>query len=316
MIWIILYILTIASSPAGLYAFFTDHVKAPIKINGLSRYNTRSIVPIQSSYEVMTADEEYPRSDSTWWQIFGDENKKFMPPAEDEVKSVPNFLNVNAWRTAFVEEIEEEEDTVPSLKEYFEGKILSAKHLENIQGLWSLMKNRGSLRHLNIEDFDRVMEALRVAYISLFGKITMRSLEVSINRARGTAAVLGELRSDVNIVLSAILSDVLAELTSDKQREQLSIRFGEDVILLSENYNKLPMFMSRKADYTDLQSENQIQMLVVTSEDYRALSIRCKTVTSHTPSFITIYVPPSPLPGQKTPGTSTHIYFSYSSRRF
>ena len=59
---------------------------------------------------------------------------------------------------------------------------------------------------------------------------------------------------------SAILSDVLAELTSDKQREQLSMRFGEDVILLSENYNKLPVFMSRKADYTDLQSENQIQV--------------------------------------------------------
>lgn len=88
----------------------------------------------------------------------------------------------------------------------------------------------------------------------------MRSLEISINRARGTAAVLGELKADVNIVLSAILSDVLAELTSDKQREQLSARFGEDVILLSENYNKLPVFMSKKAEYTDLQSENQIQV--------------------------------------------------------
>ena len=104
------------------------------------------------------------------------------------------------------------------------------------------------------------MEALRVAYISLWGKITMRSLEISINRARGTAAVLGELKTKVNVVLSAILSDVLAELTSTKQREQLSMRFGEDVIRLSESYNKLPVFMSRKAEYTDLQSENQIQV--------------------------------------------------------
>lgn len=279
MIWIVLFIVTIASSPASIEAFFSDSIKAHIKISSLHRNNERSIVPISSTVEVMTADEEYPKSDSTWWQIFADE-KKFTPSAEEEVKPLPDFMNVNAWRTAFVEDVVVEEESPPSLKEYFEGKILGPKHLENIQGLWSLMKNRGSLRHLNIEDFDRVMEALRVAYISLWGKITMRSLEVSINRARGTAAVLGELRTDVNIVLSAILSDVLAELTSDKQREQLSMRFGEDVIQLSEKYNKLPMFMSRKADYNDLQSENQIQMLVVTSEDYRVLSIRCKTFFS------------------------------------
>ena len=216
---------------------------------------------LSSSYDVISIDEEYPRSDATWWQIFADE-KKFTAPVEDEVKTFSNVLNVNAWRTAFVEEATavDDDETPPSLKEYFEGKVLGSKHLENIQGLWRLMRNRGSLKHLNAEDLDRVMEALRVAYISLWGKITMRSLEVSINRARGTAAVLGELEADVNIVLSAILSDVLAELTSTKQREQLSTRFGEDVILLSEKYNKLPVFMSRKAEYTDLQSENQIQV--------------------------------------------------------
>jgi hypothetical protein len=170
--------------------------------------------------------------------------------------------SVGAWRTAFVEETvsTDEDESPPSLKEYFEGKVLGLKHVENIQGLWMLMKNRGSLKHLNVDDYVRVMEALRVAYISLWGKITMRSLEVSINRARGTAAVLGELREDVNLVLSAILSDVMSELTSDKQREQLSVRFGEDVVNLSEKYNKLPVFMSRKAQYTDVQSETQIQV--------------------------------------------------------
>ena len=206
-------------------------------------------------------DEDYPRSDSTWWQVFAEE-KKFTPVVEVNTISFSNVLNVNAWRTVFEEEpaTSIEEESPPSLKEYFEGKILGPKHLENIEGLWRLMRNRGSLKHLDVENLYRVMEALRVAYISLWGKITMRSLEISINRARGTAAVLGELKADVNIVLSAILSDVLAELTSDEQREQLSARFGEDVILLSENYNKLPVFMSKKAEYTDLQSENQIQV--------------------------------------------------------
>ena len=213
------------------------------------------------SDDVVSVDEEYPRSDSTWWQVFAEE-KKFTPAAEVNTISFSNVLNVNAWRTVFEEKPSTalEDESPPSLKEYFEGKILGPKHLENIEGLWRLMRNRGSLKHLDVENLYRVMEALRVAYISLWGKITMRSLEISINRARGTAAVLGELKANVNIVLSAILSDVLAELTSDKQREQLSARFGEDVILLSESYNKLPVFMSKKAEYTDLQSENQIQV--------------------------------------------------------
>ena len=224
--------------------------------------NSRRKVEVSThSDDVVSVDEDYPRSDSTWWQVFAEE-KKFTPVVEVNTISFSNVLNVNAWRTVFEEEppTSIEEESPPSLKEYFEGKILGPKHLENIEGLWRLMRNRGSLKHLDVENLYRVMEALRVAYISLWGKITMRSLEISINRARGTAAVLGELKADVNIVLSAILSDVLAELKSDEQREQLSARFGEDVILLSENYNKLPVFMSKKAEYTDLQSENQIQV--------------------------------------------------------
>jgi hypothetical protein len=247
-----------------LNAFLLENVKVSIQSNQVHRHHVKGAVPLSSSYDVVTVDEEYPRSDATWWQIFADE-KKFTPPpppADEEIKGFSSVLNVNAWRTAFVEEepVVEKNESPPSLKEYFEGKVLGSKHLENIQGLWRLMRNRGSLKHLDAEDLDRVMEALRVAYISLWGKITMRSLEISINRARGTAAVLGELKTKVNVVLSAILSDVLAELTSTKQREQLSMRFGEDVIRLSESYNKLPVFMSRKAEYTDLQSENQIQV--------------------------------------------------------
>jgi hypothetical protein len=85
-----------------------------------------------------------------------------------------------------------------------------------------------------------------------------------MNRARGTAAVLGELEASVDVVLSAILSDVLVELSNDTNnlelRRELSKRFGSQVIALSESYNNLPVFMSKKADYTLYQSENQIQV--------------------------------------------------------
>jgi hypothetical protein len=87
---------------------------------------------------------------------------------------------------------------------------------------------------------------------------------IYMNRARGTAAVLGELEASVDVVLSAILSDVLVELSNDTNnlelRRELSKRFGSKVIALSKSYNNLPLFMSKKADYTLCQSENQIQV--------------------------------------------------------
>lgn len=68
----------------------------------------------------------------------------------------------------------------------------------------------------------------------------------------------------MDVVLSAILSDVLVELSNDQNnleiRRELSKRFGSEVIALSKSYNNLPIFMSKKADYTLCQSENQIQV--------------------------------------------------------
>ena len=50
--------------------------------------------------------------------------------------------------------------------------------------------------------------------------------------------------------------------------------FGEEVIQLCDTYNRLPVFMSKKADYTPIQSENQLQMLVSSAENYQTLFIR------------------------------------------
>ena len=228
----------------------------------VQRFKDDDGIQISSSFDI--AEDEYPRIDSTWWQIFADE-KKLAPAAAEEPKFIPD---VGAWRTVFAEDKQTavtEDESPPSLKEYFDGaKMLGSNHEENIQGLWSQMKNRRSLKCLSAADVTRVTEALRVAYVSLWGKHTKRSLEVSINRARGTAAVLGELEADIDVVLAAILSDVLSELSDvddfEGLRGELAARFGNDVIILSEKYNKLPTFMSKKADYTQLQSENQIQV--------------------------------------------------------
>jgi GTP pyrophosphokinase len=50
--------------------------------------------------------------------------------------------------------------------------------------------------------------------------------------------------------------------------------FGEGVMALGRAYAKLPRFLSRRAVYTQMQSENHIQMIVASVEDYRVLYMR------------------------------------------
>ena len=265
-----------------LDAFLPSSVSKLRSTSVIQRFKDDDGIQVSSSFDI--AEDEYPRLDSTWWQIFADE-KNLAPPVVEQPKFIPD---VGAWRAVFVEEkqaVVVEDESPPTLKEYFDGaKVLGANHENNIQGLWSQMKNRRSLKCLSAADVARVTEALRVAYVSLWGKHTKRSLEVSINRARGTAAVLGELEADLDVVIAAILSDVLSELSDIHQSEglriELKLRFGNDVISLSEKYNKLPTFMSKKADYTQLQSENQIQVSCENLVDYDSM-IRAERYPHH-----------------------------------
>lgn len=104
-------------------------------------------------------------------------------------------------------------------------------------------------RHLNDLDTRRVQEALRIAYIALWGRKTARSLEVAINRATGIAAVLGELNANIEVVLAGILYEVFADLryASQLKLESSSIEGSScfslihtfTVILISSFYNVL-----------------------------------------------------------------------------
>ena len=138
--------------------------------------------------------------------------------------------------------------------------------------------SKGSLRDLADAGAEAVVESLRVAYTGLWGKTTLRSLDVSINRARGIAAVLGELKADVDVVMAGVLHEVIAEFRYDDNfaalRAQLVSRFGEVAIDLAEAYGRLPKLMAKREAYSPAQSEDQVQMLVAFVEDYRCLYIR------------------------------------------
>ena len=172
----------------------------------------------------------------------------------------------------------QEVEVPPALMTYLKTRHLSAAHEEKVLELWLSLKNRGSIRKFSEDDKQRVIMALRVAYVAFWGKRTLKSLEILINRSRGTAAILGELRATPEVVIAGILHDIFYDVHSTEYasalRSYLVHLFGEETIKLVESYSMLPNFMARKAEYTLIHSENQIQMLVVSASDYRALYIR------------------------------------------
>lgn len=181
----------------------------------------------------------------------------------------PPVIELNAWKTSVMNPIN---DAPPSLHGYLSGGFeLQSHHEEEVA---KLMRN---VKYVDKDDQPLVTEALKVAYIALYGKRTQRSMEDSIERARGIAAVLTELRMPREVVLAGILHDVFAEVTyvsGPGVRVALVRKFGEEVVQLVEQYSRLPKFMHLRAEYTPMQAEHQMQMLVALAEDYRVLFIR------------------------------------------
>eukprot|EP00607_Mallomonas_marina_P009720 CAMPEP_0182420690 /NCGR_PEP_ID=MMETSP1167-20130531/5664_1 /TAXON_ID=2988 /ORGANISM="Mallomonas Sp, Strain CCMP3275" /LENGTH=933 /DNA_ID=CAMNT_0024596971 /DNA_START=76 /DNA_END=2877 /DNA_ORIENTATION=- len=189
--------------------------------------------------------------------------------------NIPALPDVGAWRAAVKTG---GIDLPPSIDAYLSGSVqLQPAHEEQVEKMWMNIRKRASLCNLDEADKDRVIGALRIAYVTLYGKTTLRSLEVAVNRAHGTASVLGELKAGVNVVIAGILHAVFADATTPvgpRFRAELLARFGKDVIELVEKYARLPRFMTGAVEYTPLQSENQIQMLVSASDEYSVLLIR------------------------------------------
>jgi len=185
--------------------------------------------------------------------------------------------SIGAWKT-LIPANDVESETLPTLRAYLFGTIeLQESHKLKVADLWDGIKKKGSMREMKGIDSKRIIDALTIAYVALYGKQTQRSLEDSIARARGTAAVLGELKADVTVILSGILHDIISDIDRDDMKmvlEHLKPRFGSDVLSLVDCYMKLPKLMAKTAVYTPLQAENHIQMMITSAEDYRVLYIR------------------------------------------
>lgn len=250
------------------------------------------------------------RESDTWWDLFHSNSEaqgtpavKLLSPRDSQGLERGWRVDLNAWRSAvpgesiklydFVDRIVipggdprnlmledmAESHPPPSIMSYLDGTAeLEEPHKSQVDAILNDVLKKGSMKQLDAFTAARVTEAFRIAYIVLWGKTTLRSLEVSINRARGVAAVLGELKADIDVIISGILQDVFDQFKSDERapaiRAALLERFGAVSVELCEKYNRLPKFMARKAEYSPEASENHIQMLVATAEDYRVLYIR------------------------------------------
>lgn len=216
---------------------------------------------------------------NSWYRDKSLEGLKYS----DLVKSTTNatqFSVLRSWKS--ISFLNTDVNAAPiSLKEYFflncDKSSISDHHRKKIDELWLQVRNHGKMKYLTHLEGQKVKDALTIAYIALWGKKTLRSLEVSINRARGIAAALGDMKADLDVVLAGILHDVHGEFTASKEFEmiqKLTDVFGAEVMTMAGKYSALPKFMAKKAVYTPMQSEYQVQMLVALVEDYRSLYIR------------------------------------------
>jgi len=288
-----------ASSPTVLPNVQSSTLNSMKDDNGpLHSYDIlqRDIKVDANKYMTGLSSESIPRL-SAWHTLLDLDEKSKLPQSETEKQSQTSINEAASLKR--VEEavvLKAEVNEPVSLKEYLlKGTKLDEKHEAAVVELWNIVKNKGTMRHLNEENIRTVQEALRIAYIALWGRKTARSLEVAINRATGIAAVLGELNASIEVVLAGILHEVFADLRFASQLKLesssiegsgvksqpdeesialLSDKFGQEVTQLAEKYTRLPRFLAQKTEYTPWQSENQVQMLVLQAEDYSVLYIR------------------------------------------
>lgn len=254
-------------------------IKRPIDIRGVQgkiddiSYTTVSTLPHTSRL----IEDLSINTEKIWFDLFPQSTPR------DNSASLITSVGTAAWRT--LEDLKQEPyyaESPCSLDAYLAGtQELSEEHKGNVVRLWKRLQKSHSINRMQEVDQMKIQRALAVAYVGLWGKITLRSLEESINRAAGIAWVLGDLdvRSDDDYLLTLIISGILHEVIKEHSdntvvNKALTESFGVDVRILSQDYLKLPRFMARRTNYTEDQAEIQLQMLIACAEDYRTLYIR------------------------------------------
>ncbi len=213
---------------------------------------------------------------------------------------IPKGINSLQWRQLFLLGIGEKVlKTVlpdpPSLQEFlFSNQSLLPFHQLQVFRIWKKISKIGTLKQISTVETNLVQEALKFVYVVLWERFGCQTLKLSFDTVAGVAAILSEMRMDLNTILAGILCNVIdhngvefkfmeiyynetggkEKVISNDVEQRLRQTFGNNSITLAIAYNKLHKLKSRNTEISLQQAENHIQFLTVTTDDYRCLYMR------------------------------------------
>ena len=253
------------------FSFFIANVPGNIlpriKLSSPNYNSERNFISNEFPYNNL---DERESDENVSERVINHNNIDLFHLKHDTQQSIPSL---GAWRSLVIDE------APLSLASYLSGfSELSSFHEIKVMELWNEIKKRRTAVFTQDES-SRVLEALKIAYVAFYGKKTHRCQELMIERAKGTALVLGELKAEANVVIAGIFHDFFGSsmtegIDNDTLKVILGRRIGIEALALVEKCNSLPKLLAEKASYQGYQSELHILMLVSIAEDYRALYVR------------------------------------------
>lgn len=148
--------------------------------------------------------------------------------------------------------------------------------------VWKSINKRGSLKHFDGIDHDKVREAIKVHLLSDVNGCKSRLWSDLKRHLTGIVAILGEMKAPVDVVLAAILCEPLQQHYNDLSKEQLDQRFGVESVQLAMEYLFLPSFsVVAGGVLSPQQAQSRLEMLVAMMPNYYCLHIRLAEQLHH-----------------------------------
>lgn len=154
------------------------------------------------------------------------------------------------------------------LRDSFVGRIPQDQRDMSVKMAWQEFWARAS-SYLSKEDLIKCGEAFVFAALAHDGQFRLSKEPYVVHPIR-VAAILAEMELDVNTLEAALLHDVLEDTSVTP--EELSNKFGKDVLLLVDGVTKLGKITFKS--FEDYQAENLRKMFLVMAKDVRVVLIK------------------------------------------
>ncbi len=169
-----------------------------------------------------------------------------------------------------------------ALMESYWGRVSEDQRVASLRLAWQDLWAKASL-YLPKDDMKMIGEAFVFSSVA-HGKQRRHTGEPYIIHTVSVAAILSSMEIDRETIVASLLHDVLEDTATTPQ--QLSEKFGEDVVILVDGVTKLGKLQFKSVE--EYQSENLRKMFVVMAKDIRVVLIKLadrlhnmRTISSH-----------------------------------